>query len=163
MGWNAIVKTSLCNNLFRIERLVFEIDIKTTPSLLWQKLWHSGKYTRWTEPFCEGSFIDGKLALGERVHFLTPSGDGMYSDITFFKENELVVFSHIGNVENKKEISPDYKTERWTGSFESYRLLPKGDITTLKVEVDTVENYIDHMKTNFPLALQHLKEMAETD
>ena len=163
MGWNAIVKTTLRNYLYGIERLIFDIEIKTTPSILWHKLWDDKNYTRWTEPFCEGSYIVGKLATGERVHFLAPSGEGMYSDVTFFKENELLVFSHIGMIKEKAELPIDSETEKWTGCFETYRLKQKGDVTCLKVEVDTIENYVDYMKTTFPKALKQLKELAETN
>jgi uncharacterized protein YndB with AHSA1/START domain len=163
MGWNAIVKTTLRNYLYGIERLVFEIEVNATPSVLWHKLWHNGNYTRWTEPFCKGSYIKGKLFSGERVHFLAPSGEGMYSDITFFKENELLVFSHIGIIQDMKELPINSETEKWTGSFETYRLKQNGDITCLKVEVDTTEEYTEYMKNTFPLALQRLKEITENE
>lgn len=163
MGWNAIVRTTLRNYLYGIERLVFEMDIKTIPSLLWQKLWHDGNYSRWTEPFCEGSYLEGRLAFGERVHFMAPSGEGLYSDVTYFKENELIVFSHKGNVKDKIELPIDDETEKWTGSFEMYRLTPKEGYTRLKVEVDTLKDAVDYMKIKFPQALQRLKELAETE
>lgn len=163
MGWKAIVETTLRNFVYGIEKLVFTIEIKSTPERLWQKLWHNGNYTLWTEPFCEGSYFTGELKAGERVHFLAPSGKGMYSDIVFFKENELVVFNHIGMVKDMKELPLDSETEKWTGCFESYKLNPKGDVTCLEVEVDAILSYADFMKTAFPLALQRLKEIAETD
>lgn len=163
MGWNAIVKTTLRNYLYGIERLVFDIEIISTPENLWNKLWHNGNYTRWTEPFCEGTYIAGKLSSGERVHFLAPSGEGMYSNVTFLKENELIVFSHIGMMKDGKELPLDSETEKWTGCFETYKLKQKGDVTCLKVEVDTIADYADYMKTTFPLALKRLKEIAENN
>lgn len=163
MGWNAIVKTTLRNYLYGIERLVFEIEVKTTPEILWQKLWFKGNYTSWTEPFCSGSYISGELKAGERVHFLSHSGEGMYSDVTFFKENELIVFSHIGMIKDNVELPIDDETKKWTGCFEIYRLIQKSDVTILKVEVDTIGNYADYMKTTFPLALKRLKEITESN
>lgn len=160
-GWKAIVKTTLRNYLYGIEKLVFEIDIRTSPENLWHKLWHNGNYTLWTEPFCEGSYISGKLAYGERVHFLTPSGEGMYSDVVWVVENQLVVFSHIGMMEDNRELPVDSETEKWTGCFETYKLSENGELTNLKVEVDAIPGYADYTKTAFPVALQRLKSLAE--
>lgn len=160
-GWKAIVKTTLRNYLYGIEKLVFEIEVKATSENLWQKLWHDGNYTLWTEPFCEGSYFTGNLKYGERVHFLTPSGEGMYSDVTWFIENELIVFSHIGMMKDNLELPVDSETEKWTGCFELYKLKQNGEFTTLKVEVDAIPDYADYTKTRFPLALQRLKELAE--
>lgn len=162
-GWNAIVKTNLRNYLYGIERLIFEIEIDTSPELLWEKLWHKGNYTLWTEPFCAGTYISGDIKAGGRVHFLAPSGEGMYSEVTFFKENELIVFSHIGMIKDKQELPVDHETERWTGCFETYKLKQKGNVTCLKVEVDAIENYADYLKTTFPLALKRLKEISENN
>lgn len=161
MGWNAIVKTTLRNYLYGIKKLVFEIDINATKEKVWAALWGKESYTAWTKPFCEGSYYEGELALGNRVHLLSPSGEGMYSDIAFFKENELMVFKHIGMLKEKKELPLDSETEKWTGSFESYMLKETNDTTQLKVEVDTIGSYVDWMNNVFPLALSELKKIAE--
>lgn len=161
MGWNAIVKTTLRNYLYGIKKLVFEIDINATKEKVWAALWEKESYTAWTKPFCEGSYYEGELALGNRVHLLSPSGEGMYSDIAFFKENELMVFKHIGMLKEKKELPLDAETEKWTGSFESYMLKETNGTTELKVEVDTIGSYVDWMNNVFPLALSVLKKIAE--
>jgi len=162
MGWNAIVKNMLRNHLYGIRKLVFDIEIQAPASKVWQMLWEGENYTRWTEPFCPGTYIEGELKQGERVHLLSPSGEGMYSDIAFYRKNELLIFQHIGMLKDKMEIPLNDKTERWTGSFESYRLTEKDGKTHLRVEVDAIEDYYDYMKNTFPLALNRLREISET-
>jgi hypothetical protein len=52
-----------------------------------------------------------EIAQGNRIHFLTPEGHGMYSDVGYVKENEQVVFLHIGEMKNFKEL-PAMKKQR---------------------------------------------------
>lgn len=162
-GWNAIVKNQLRNYLHSIKKLEFTVDIKATPETIWKVLWGKETYSAWTQPFCDGSYMQGDLQPGARVHFLTPAGDGMFSDVLYLIGNESVIFSHIGNIRNFKETELDEETRKWTGCFESYRLLQKEGFTEVKVEVDTVKEYIDQMNITFPLALQRLKEICEQE
>lgn len=160
-GWEAIMKNLLRNYLYHIQKLVFNIEIKAEASLVWKLLWNPESYTEWTSPFCEGSYYKGELAKGERVQFLVPLGEGMYSDIEFVKENELMILKHIGYMSDFKEIPLDEETRKWTGAFEIYRLKQDDDMTRLTVEVDTLPEYMEHMNEKFPLSLQKLKAMAE--
>lgn len=162
MGWNAILKTKLRNYLYGIKKLVFKIDIKASKEKVWKTLWGKESYTLWTKAFTEGTYYEGDLTQGNRVHLLTPSGEGMYSDIEIRKENELLIFKHIGIMKDRKELPLDAETERWTGCFESYRLKETDGTTQLIVEVDSIENYVDWMNKSFPLALQELKTISET-
>jgi uncharacterized protein YndB with AHSA1/START domain len=161
MGWNAIVKTTLRNYLYGIEQLKFEIEINTTPEQLWQALFSKENYSIWTSPFCEGSYYNGEMKQGSRIHFMAPSGEGMYSDVAFCKENELMVFRHIGMIKNNVELPLDDDMKRWTGCFETYRLILKDNKTLLKVEVDAVEAYANFLQKAFPQALQILKTKFE--
>jgi uncharacterized protein YndB with AHSA1/START domain len=161
MGWNAFLKTMLRNFLFGIEKLTFELEIYAPADIVWEKLWKDENYTALTTPFCEGSYLKGDLIQGNRVHFLSPSGEGMYSDVAFRIENKLMMFKHIGMVKDLEELPLDEETETWTGSYENYRLneIPNG--TMLKVEVDTVADFKSYMEAKFPLALNRLKEICE--
>ena len=161
MGWNAILKIKLRNYLYGIKKLVFEINIEASREKVWKTLWDKESYRLWAKPFTEGTYYEGELIQGNRVHLLSPSGEGMYSDVEILKENELLIFKHIGMLKDKKELPLDAETERWTGCFESYRLKETDGATQLIVEVDTIENYVDWMNKSFPLALQELKKISE--
>jgi uncharacterized protein YndB with AHSA1/START domain len=161
MGWEAILKTMLRNFLYGIEKLTFEIEINATCETIWSKLWENDNYSIWTAPFCEGSYFTGDLVQGNRVHFLSPSGEGMYSDVAFLIENKLMMFKHVGMVKNLKELPLDEKTETWTGSYENYHLSRISSGTSLRVEVDTVSDFKSYMEEKFPLALKLLKEICE--
>ena len=161
MGWNAIIGNMLRNYLYGIKKLQFSVELNADASKVWQNLWDKETYKQWTKPFMEGSYYEGEMLLNKRIHFLIPSGDGMYSDVAFYKENELMIFKHIGLVKNNQEMPIDATTEKWTGSFESYKLAATDNKTTLKVEVDANEMMYDYLSKTFPVALVTLKEIIE--
>ncbi len=161
MGWNEIVKTNLRNYLYGIKKLVFEEKINASAKTIWDIMWDKKSYTEWTAPFCEGSYYEGEIKLGNRIHFLAPTLDGMYSDVINLVPNEVVVFKHIGKLENLKELPIDKETELWTGCLESYKYNEIDSVTTLMAEVDCVPEYIDYMNEKFQLALKELKKITE--
>ena len=162
MGWESIVKNNLRNYLNGIEKLSFEIKINCPKNVVWDKLWNKENYKRWTNAFCEGSYYEGDLAQGNRVHLLTPSGEGMYSNILFLKEEKMLIFQHIGEIKNKLELPLDDSSKKWTGCNEAYYLEGEEDETTVRVELDCVPEYIGFMSKTFPLALQELKKISES-
>jgi uncharacterized protein YndB with AHSA1/START domain len=163
MGWNSIVGNTLRNYLYNIAKLEFTLEINATPEKVWQQLWGKESYKKWTNPFCEGSYYEGEIKQGNRIHFLTPSGEGMYANVYFLKENKFCVLRHIGMLHDFKELPVDAETEKWTGCFETYKLAANNGKTILTAEVDSLEQYADHMNTKFPLALQELKRISENN
>ena len=161
MGWNALVKTNLRNYLYNIKKLIFTQEINASAETVWNLMWDKKVYIDWTSPFCEGSYYAGEIELGSRIHFMTPSGQGMYGDVFYLIPNKFIIFKHIGNVLNFNEMPLDAETEKWTGSFETYKLDEVDGRTTLIVEVDCVEQYVNYMNEKFPFALQELKKISE--
>jgi uncharacterized protein YndB with AHSA1/START domain len=161
MGWNALVKTNLRNYLYNIKKLTFEVKIEASAETVWNKMWDKKSYTEWTTPFCAGTYFTGEIELGNRIHFIAPSFDGMYSDVFYLIPNKLIIFKHIGNLKDLKEQPIDAEAEKWTGSFETYKLNEVDGITTVTAEIDCVPEYIDYMNEKFPLALQELKKISE--
>ena len=161
MGWDALVKTNLRNYLYNIQKLVFTVEINASAETVWNKMWDKKSYTEWTTPFCAGTYFTGEIELGSRIHFIAPSFDGMFSDVFYLILNKLIIFKHIGNLKDLKELPLDAETERWTGSFESYKLNEVDAITTVTAEIDCMSEYIDYMNDKFPLAMQELKKISE--
>lgn len=161
MGWNAIVKTNLRNYLYNIKRLVFKQEINASANEIWSVMWNKDSYPKWATVFCEGSYFTGEMEMGKRIHFLTPNGDGMYTDVGYMIPGKLMILSHIGMISDFKELPIDAETERWTGSFEIYKLEENDGKTTLTAEVDCVEKYVSYMEEKFPLGLQEIKKLSE--
>lgn len=162
IGWDAIIKTSLRNYLYLIEKLHFSININATKERVWEILWDEESYKIWTKPFGEGLSYNGDLKQNGRIHFLSTDRTGMYSDVVFFKENELVVFKHIGEISNFQEQELNESSKHWTGCFEIYRLMEiNATMTELEVEIDVTNDHIEYMKKKFPLGLEKVKELSE--
>ncbi|WP_158605944.1 SRPBCC domain-containing protein [Taibaiella sp. KBW10] len=161
-GWDGIIRINLRNYLYHIERLPFTIEINAPKEKVWEALWDKDKYTIWTNPFCEGSYYEGEIEPDGDIRFLAPDGSGMYSSIMYLKEQEQIVFSHIGAVKDGEDLPVDEETQKWTGSLEMYTLTEKDGVTTLIAEVDIDEKHKAFMMKQFPLALQALKTLAES-
>lgn len=141
-------------------RLIFEITIPAPCSLVWDKLWGAESYSLWTSVFCEGSYYEGELKEGNRVHLLTPEGLGMYSNVHRRIENQLFVFEHLGEIQSFKEILNADGSNTWSGAFEEYHLTAVNGQTHLRVEVNTLPQYTNFMNSSFPIALEALNTIS---
>lgn len=144
-------------------RLQFSIDIKADKAKIWKALWDDASYRDWTSVFFSGSHaVTDNWEEGSRVMFLSPDNNGMYGTIEKHVPNEIMAFKHIGNVVNGKPQPVDEETRKWTGAMEVYTLTEGAEGNHLSVELDTLENYIDSMKSVFPKALERVKALSET-
>jgi hypothetical protein len=144
-----------------METLDFAIKIKATIEKVWSVLWEDETYKKWTTSFCEGSYAVSDWNEGDTIHFMSPDGRGMYSFIETKIPNEYMVFKHIGEIKDFKELPIDEETKKWSGARETYRLTPEGEFTVLVAQVDVVEKYMDYFKEAFPKGLEIVKELSE--
>jgi uncharacterized protein YndB with AHSA1/START domain len=141
--------------------LDFKIEIKAPKEKVWSVLWDDATYRQWTAAFCEGTYAVSNWNEGDKIHFLSPSGEGMNSVIYKKIPNEYIAFKHISVLKDFKEMPVDPETEVWSGSMETYRLTQNKDLTVLEVKMDTIEKYVDYFKTTFPKGLDLVKQLSE--
>lgn len=147
-----------------MKALQFKIQIQARKEKVWNALWQDDNYKQWTQVFCPGSYYQcEKFQQGNRIHFLTPQGEGMYSDIALLKEFEVLCFRHIGELKNFQEQELTEFTQSWTNAEEKYELNELNSDTIVTVTVDTVDEYIEYMNAHFPKALQELKKISEKE
>ncbi len=140
----------------------YSIEINASAEKVWYTLWDDAHYRRWTSVFSEGSYaVTDHWKEGSRVHFLNPDGRGMYSDVTENKPFAKMVFTHIGDIKDFKELELTDETREWTGGQERYFLTENNGVTTLTISVDIYEKFMDYFEKTFPLALAKVKELAE--
>ena len=77
------------------------------------------------------------------------------------EENKYLVFKHLGEMANGVEDTESEKVKVWSGSKEAYYLEENDGKTTLKVEVDSDENYKEMFDNGFTKGLQIIKELSE--
>ncbi len=145
-----------------MQNLLFKISINAPAEKVWKCLWEMENYTKWTSVFCLGSYYKtDSFEQGNKIHLIAPNGGGMYSILEKIVENELLVFKHLGELENFEELPIDEKTQGWTNALESYELKQIGNEIELTIQVETAEEYVAHMNKTFPLALKELKILSE--
>lgn len=145
-----------------MKKLEFTTHIHASPERVWKCLWDPEDYKIWTNPFYEGSYYrtDG-FKEGNKIHFLTPMGDGLCSIFTSIVENKHLAIKHMGEIKNYEEMPITDETKSWAGGVETYTLRPVEGGTEVLVTTDTLEEYIDFMNTTYPRALSTLKRISE--
>lgn len=141
--------------------LEFKIEINAPKEKVWNTLWNDETYRKWTNVFCEGTYAVSNWNEGDKIHFLSPNGEGMNSIIDKKVENEYIAFKHLSSIKNFEEMPIDDESQEWTGSLETYRLTQNNSNIILDVKIDTLEKYVDYFKTTFPNGLEMVKTLSE--
>jgi len=160
LGWEGLM-AALKNFINGMKKHKFEIEINASAGRVWNSLLNDESYRVWTAPFCEGSYYKGEMKQGGRIHFLTPEGSGMYSNVIFYEPNKNVLFQHVGEIKNFEEQPLNEETEKWTGAFENYTIKETGNKVILEAEVDLAPEHLDYFDQAFPKGLLKLKEISE--
>lgn len=141
--------------------IIFKKEINAPANKVWFALWDNLYYMKWTSAFSEGSYAVSEWKQGSKVHFLAPSGDGIYGNIDLMVKYEKMHFRQEGVIKDFKEQPADDETRLWSGAMEKYELAESGGITVLTVYLETLESYADEFNNKFPVALDLVKHSAE--
>lgn len=144
-----------------MQTLHFSVTINAPAEKIWKVLWEDATYRQWTNVFSEGSYALSSWQEGARVHFIGPSGDGMFSEIAKLVPNEFMAFRHLGTMKGGKEQPHTEETKAWEGCREEYTLKQSGSTTELSVLLDSIDEFKPYFEEKFPLALGKVKEIAE--
>ncbi len=145
-----------------LKKISFSTTIKASKEKVWAVLWNDETYKSWTSAFTQGSYAVSDWNEGSKILFLDGKGSGMYSTIAKKIPNEFMSFKHIGEVKDNIELPVDEQTQSWSGSMEDYILKEKDGSTELTIEMDVVESFMDYFKKTFPVAIDNIKNLAET-
>ena len=131
-------------------------------------------YEQWTSLFNPTSTYEGSWDKGNKILFIgvDDKGEkgGMVSRIAENIPNRFVSIQHYGILKADKEITEGPEVEKWANGFENYTFEennarpddPVGrETTTVTVDLDTTEDFLDYMNEAYPKALDKLKELCE--
>jgi uncharacterized protein YndB with AHSA1/START domain len=144
-----------------MKRMHFSVDINAPPDKVWQVLWNDDTYPEWTSVFSPGSRAVSDWKQGSRIQFLDGEGHGMEAVIEKLVPNEFMSFKHLAVIQDGKVQRLDERTSEWSGDHENYTLSERDDVTTVNVDLEAPDEYVDMFSDKFPQALQRLKEVAE--
>ena len=127
-------------------------------------------YEQWTSLFNPTSTYEGSWDKGNKILFIgvDEKGEkgGMVSKIAENILNRFVSIQHYGLLKADKEITEGPEVEKWANGFENYTFEENNGPdsyrgTTVTVDLDTTEDFLDYMNQTYPKALDKLKELCE--
>src|SRR5882757_2053092 len=125
-----------------MKKLNFKIDVQAAPEKIWAILWNEDSYGIWNAVISDGSYAVSNWQKGDKILFLSPEGNGLFSIISEKIPNELMAFRHLGVVVGKAELHDDPMSGEWNGLMEIFRLASAADGTTeLSVEMDSTDDH----------------------
>lgn len=122
-------------------------------------------YEQWTALFNPTSTYEGSWNKDTQMLFVgtDEKGEkgGMVSEIFDNIPHQFISIRHYGLVKENVEITEGPEVEKWANGFENYTFVENNGITTVTVDLDTSEDFLDYMNETYPKALDKLKEICE--
>lgn len=122
-------------------------------------------YEYWTAAFNPTSTYEGNWTKGSKILFVgvdeKGKKGGMVSEVTEHQPARLISIRHYGFLDGDTEVTTGEQVQKWSGGHEIYKFEENGGITTVTVELDTIDDYLDYFKSTYPKALDKLKEISE--
>jgi len=145
-----------------MKRLQFAATIAAKREAVWKAMLAPDTFRQWTAEFAEGSYFEGSWDQGERIRFLTPSGEGMSSVIAESRPPEFMSIKHVGFIKDGIEDTGSEAVRSWAPAFENYTLSDAGSSTSVRVDIDVTPDYEEYMEKTWPKALARLKAICES-
>ncbi len=140
-----------------LQTLHFSQQIAAPRATVWKLMLSDAGYRDWTSAFCEGSYYEGRWAMGAELRFLSPGGQGMLSRVVEYREEERVCLSHQAEIENFEVKGPAV----WQNALEDYRLVDEAGGTRIEVSTQITPEYGPMMQAVWPKALLRLQQLCE--
>ena len=151
-----------------MKKIKYEKKIKASSQKIYETMLglnHKTTYEYWTSAFNPTSTFEGSWDKGSKIHFVGMDENGkkggMVSEIVENKPADFVSIRHYGILDGDTEITSGEKVEKWAGGHENYRFKENNGTTTVIVEMDVVDEYLDYFENTYPKALHNLKEISE--
>ena len=151
-----------------MKKLQYKVSINAPVTQIYDSMLgitHKSSYGEWTALFNATSTYEGSWDKGSKILFIgvDEKGEkgGMVSRIAENIPNQFVSIQHYGLVKGDKEITEGPEVEKWANGFENYTFEENNGVTTVTVDLDTTEDFINYMNEIYPKALDKLKEMCE--
>jgi len=151
-----------------MKKLQFKKDIRANAQKVYETmlgLKDKSTYEYWTKSFNPTSTFEGSWNKGNKILFTGVDENGkrggMVSKVVDNQVAQFVSVIHIGFVDGDVEVTSGELVEKWAGGHENYTFSEHDGITSVTVELDTVEEYVEYFNNTYPMALDKLREIAE--
>lgn len=151
-----------------MKKLQFKKEINASAQKVYETmlgLQDKSTYEHWTSAFNPTSSYEGNWEKDSTIYFVGQDENGkkggMVSKIEAHQPSKFVSILHYGFLDGDTEITTGEEVEKWAGGHENYSFEENKGITTLTVDMDAIEEYLDYFSTTYPTALDKLKEICE--
>jgi hypothetical protein len=151
-----------------MKRIQFKIEINASAQRVYKTMLglnDKKTYEHWTSTFNPTSTYEGTWEKGSKILFVGVDENGkkggMVSKIVAHQPATFISIQHYGILDGDNEITTGEEVEKWTGGYENYSYQEKEGITTVNVDLDPVEDFLEYFNSTYPLALEKLKELIE--
>lgn len=129
-----------------------------------EKVWNvllEDEYNRiWMAEFMEGSHAKTDWIVGHKVRFLDNDNNGLVGRIITKQPYDVIEMEYDGEVKNGEDDFDSEMAQQMKGSRENYYLSESNGVTTLKIEVDMGDDWIDMMSAAWDKALDKIEELS---
>lgn len=169
-GWQAILDNfkKYTENM-SMNKLQFKINIQAPVSKVWNAmlgLEDKSTYEFWAREFNPTSTFEGNWEKGTKILFIgvDENGEkgGVVSEIRENIPNKFISIRAYGLLKGDIEMTTGEEVEKWAGGHENYTFEENNGITTVTVDMDTIEDFADYFNETYPKALNKLKSMLES-
>lgn len=151
-----------------MEKLQFTKEINATAQKVYETmlgLKYKSTYENWVSVFNPTSTYEGSWDKGSKIYFVGVDENGkkggMISEIQEHQPARFISIRHYGFLDGDNEITTGEQVEKWAGGHENYSFQENNGVTTVTVDLDTEDDYLDYFNENYPVALNKLKEISE--
>lgn len=151
-----------------MKKLQYKVSIKAPVAKVYNLMLgisDKSSYEQWTFMFNPTSTYEGSWEKGTKILFLGTDDKGekggMVSRIVENTPNQFVSIQHYRLYKAGVEITEGPEVEKWANGYENYSFEENNGITTVVVDLDTIEDFVDYMNQAYPKALEKLKEVCE--
>lgn len=151
-----------------MKRIQFKVSINATAKKVFDVMLgisNKSTYEQWTSLFNPTSTYEGNWEKGSKMFFIGTDENGekggILSEVIDHIPNRFVSIQHYGLLIGNVEITEGPEVEKWVNGFENYTFEENNGTTTVTVDLDTPEDYLDYMNQTYPKALEKLKEICE--
>ncbi|MEP6262273.1 MAG: SRPBCC domain-containing protein [Gillisia sp.] len=151
-----------------MKKLQFKVSISAPAVRIYDVMLgisNKSTYEEWTSLFNPTSTYEGSWDKGNKILFIgvDEKGEkgGMVSRIAENIPHQFVSIQHYGLLKGDQEVTEGPEVEKWANGFENYTFEENNGTTTVTVDLDTTDDFVDYMNQTYPKALNKLKELCE--
>ncbi|WP_264563416.1 SRPBCC domain-containing protein [Flavobacterium sp. N3904] len=151
-----------------MKKLQYKVSINAPATKIYDTMLgisNKSTYEQWTALFNPTSTYEGVWDKGNKILFfgVDDKGEqgGMVSRIAENIPNQFVSIQHYGLLKAGNEITEGPEVEKWANGYENYTFEENNGTTTVTVDLDTTDDFIEYMNNTYPEALEKLKELCE--